>query len=195
MTTWLQTLRPHHYFAIGQIALGLSLLLCLVIIPRYFFRLDQGGVSNYGTEQQTVWLFVFGFGAAALGALLAAARLPTGVVHRRRLQFELVVLAVLYLAVLFSTFSYKDNEAYRQLHVQAALVLFVWMLTSALWLRFVVVRDVIMKRLFIVLAVGFVLSGLTFLGYLHVLFTAQLVSGIAFGYMMTHGMKVLVSKK
>lgn len=185
----MRSISARQFFVAGQIVLGLCLLLCLILVPRYFFSVSQGGVSNYGTESKTVWLFAVGFAVAAMGCLLAAAKLSTRASKHWQLRIMLVLLALLYLGVLFSTFSYKDNEAYRLLHVQAAIALFVWMLISAAWLRFSLVKDVYMRRAFLLLLIGLALSGLTFLGYISILFTAQIFSGVAFGRMMAHALK------
>lgn len=169
--------------------LGLCLLVCILIIPGYFFSLNQGGLSNYGTEDKTVWLFIAGFGAASLGTLLAALTLPRSVTWLWQWRVGLLVLAGLYLAVMLTTFSYKDNESLRQLHEQAALALFAAMLAEALWLRFSATKDPLIKPLFNVFIIGFVLAGLTFAGLLHVLLSAQLLCGVAFGYVVVRGLR------
>ncbi len=181
--------QPHQLFATGQALLGLCLLVCIAIIPSYFFSLDQGGLSNYGTEDKTVWLFVAGFGAASLGAFLAALTLPRSSLRLWQWRAGLLILAGLYLVLMLTTFSYKDNESLRQLHEYAALALFAVMLVEALWLRFTAAKDPLIKPMFNVFAIGFVLAGLTFAGLLHVLFSAQLLCGVAFGYMVVRGLK------
>jgi hypothetical protein len=183
--------KPQTYFAVGQVVLALCLFTCLAIIPSYFFSFDQGGVSNYGTEPRTTGLFVLGFGVATLCTFLAGRTLPQKTKRRNQLQLGLYVLACLYLLVMLTTFSYKLNETFRELHGYASIALFVGMLVGALWLRFVAVRDSPGRWAFVVFCVSLGAGVLTVLGVLHLLFTVQLVCGMAFGYMLTHGIAAL----
>lgn len=184
-------IRPDQYIAVSQLVLGLCLFICLLLIPRYFFSLDQGGVSNYGTEDRTIGLYTIGFGVAAIGTLFASLKLP---VHTPRLAFvrlELLLLSVLYATSLLSTYQYKLNDGFRLLHEQAAIALFVGMLLVTVWLRFVFANDSKTRRAFIIFCVGFLAAALTLSGFLHVLFTAQLISGISFAYILVRGVSIL----
>ncbi len=187
--------RPEWYFALGQIVLGLCFLLCVILIPHYFFSLDQGGVSNYGTESATKLLFAVGFGAASLGTFLAGLKLPTTTSHRTQLRYGLYVLALLYLFVMLSTFSYKLNDSLRHLHGQVSLALFAYAFLGTLWLRFVAVKDVFTKWAFVAFCLSFVVVVLTVMGYIHFLFVGQIASGIAFASLVTHCLAVLRSQK
>ena len=180
-----------NYFVYGQLALGLSLLMCLIIIPKYFFSLDQGGVSNYGTDDRTRTFFTIGFGLATLGSLLAARFLPLKISKRLFSRVMLIILATGYLAVLLTTYSYKVNDFYRVLHERTAIGLFVFMLIFALWLRFFVARqNQGVKRWFWLFGAGIVLAGLTILGIIHLLFTAQILSGVAFAFILNNYLKI-----
>ncbi len=194
--------RPKVFFVAGQIALSLCLLGCVVAVPRYFFSLDQGGISNYGTEPQTVGLYAAGFGAAMLGCTgaLVAARSQLGATSDRfYVQVAMAALAALYLLVMLSTFSYKADDAggwlalVGQLHENAAMALFLTMFVGAFWLRFAGVDDAphdpyapdpAAKWAFLVFCAGFAVGTLTLVGYLHLLFTAQILCGATFGLMM-----------
>lgn len=185
----IKTLQPHHIFAAGQIALGLCLLACLVVLPRYFFSFDQGGISNYGTEPQTKWLFVAGFSAAALGTFMAALALPRHAKRRLQLQLILIILAALYFLVMISTFSYKLSLSRQNLHELAAFALFVYMLLICLWLRFMAVKDNYTNQLFVLFFASLVLGVLNFFGVLHILFAIEVAGGIAFALLLTHGLR------
>lgn len=168
------------YFAAGQLVLAACLFISTLLLPQYFFSLDQGGVSNFGTQGRTVIWFVAGFAAAAGGAF-AAARTITGGGQHRQLRIDLYALAALYLFVMISTFWYKQAEDYRQLHEQASILLFVYMAIMATSLRLSASGDQRTKRLFLVFVCGIILGLATLIGPLTVLFTAQLVAGGAFG--------------
>ncbi len=183
---------PARVIIISQILLGTSLVLCTILIPRYLFSRNQGGVSNYGTHDATRGLFSFGFAAAASGTLLAGVRLRSRVARRADLHFALCSLGVLYLLVLLSTFSYKSTLSAKYLHELAAMALFVGMLLIASWLA---VRGGLTNKstqlAFIVFCGSFLIATLTLFGYLHLLFGAQIVCGVSFGYFLAHNLQIV----
>jgi len=183
------SIRPSQSVAIGQIALGLSLFICLLIIPHYFFTLNQGGVSNYGTSEQTRTLFIFGFAAAAAGTLMASLKLPSGSKKTTNLKISLYLLSLLYVLVLVSTFAYKSGDFTKQLHLWAALVLFLFMLCQSLWIRRSASTDKRLTIAFTLFNFGWIIGILTALEIVHLLFTAQVISGTSFGYMLTRMVK------
>ena len=176
-------MNPRGYFLLGQTILGACLVVCLMLIPGYFFSHDQGGVSNYGTDERTIALFTIGFTAAAAGSLLAGLSLPSSFLQRRRKQLGLFLLALFYTAVLVSTFSYKVSDSLRSIHEYSALALFGVMLAQALWLALKVnPRDSRTRRALTIFLAAFVAGLLTVFGPLHILFTVQIVCGVTFGY-------------
>ncbi len=178
-------IRPSQFVAFGQIALGLSLFIALLITPRYFFASDQGGVSNYGAGDQTRPLFIAGFGAAAAGAFIASLKLPNRFNKSYTLKISLCLLSVLYLLVLFSTFAYKSDASAERLHLWAALVLFLFMLGQSLWMWRSRSGDKRLAAAFALFGIGWFIGILTAFEIVHLLFTAQILSGISFGYMLT----------
>lgn len=179
------TLSSKQHVAFGQIALGLSLFICLLLVPHYLLATNQGGVSNYGTNNTTRILFVFGFGAAALGMFVGATKLPAGPKYARGMKLSMYMLSVLYVLVLLSTFSYKSGAFEKQLHELSALVLFIVMLYQAVQIRFMSADDRRLQIAFIIFCAGWLAGILTAFEVLHVLFTAQILCGVSFGYMLT----------
>lgn len=191
MLSYFKFLQPHHYFASGQIILGICLLVSLVILPSYFFSFDQGGISNYGAEPRTRWLFTAGFSAATLGTLMAAIALPQRSQHRLQLRIVLVILAVLYLLVMMTTFSYKVSPSNQQLHELSALVLFIGMLLTSLWLRLLARKDSYVRTLFRLFMVSLGLGILNFFGVFNILFIIELMAGIVFAMLLTYEIRKL----
>lgn len=179
------TIRSSKYVACGQIALGLSLFICLLIYPHYFFSINQGGVSNYGTSEPTRMLFILGFGAAAIGTFIGSIKLPQVTEKIYSLKIGMYSLSLLYVVVMASTFSYKMGGLYRHLHLWSALVLFLVMLYQTLWIRFKTPPDRRLSNAFILFSIGWLIGILTGFGIIHLLFTAQIISGVSFGYMLT----------
>lgn len=179
------------FFVAGQVVLALCLIISTLILPQYFVSADQGGISNYGTSGRTAGWFIVGFCAAALGSLLSALRFKVTSKHQRRLRIDLYVMALLYTIVMWTTFSYKQNAAYQQLHEQASLFLFFYMLVMSLTLGFLATNDVRIKRAFVVLVIGLLIGLATLVGLIHLLFTAQIMAAAAFGYIVSRSLRLL----
>ncbi len=177
-------IRAYQYILFGQLALGLSILVCLLLIPHYFFSLDQGGISNYGTEDRTRPLFILGFGAASFATFIGSLRLSKKVSKTNRFQIMLVLLSLLYLTLMFSTFSYKDSSDSMQLHERAALGLILAMAAGAVMIRVKGAIDTRIKVAFYVFSIGFAIGLLTLFELVRLLFTFQIICGASFGYML-----------
>jgi hypothetical protein len=163
-------------------------------VPRYFFSLNQGGISNYGTEPQTKWLYAAGFSGATIGTMLAAIVLPKATKRRLQLRFILLILSALYLVVMVSTFSYKLSPSFQQFHELSALVLFISMLLTSLWLRFIAVKNSYINRLFIFLCICMALGVLNYLEVLHILFVIEVVTGVIFALQLTHWLQTSAAR-
>lgn len=179
------TIRSNQYVAYGQIALGLSLFICLLINPHYFFDSNQGGVSNYGTYAQTRPLFTLGFGAAAIGTFMGVLKLQSVSNKTKSLKMSMYLLSSLYLLVLASTFSYKTGGLSNDFHLWAAFLLFLVMAYISLQIRWKTRVDKRLRNAFILFGMGWIIGMLTAFEIVHLLFTAQLISGLSFGYMLT----------
>ncbi|MGI9027941.1 MAG: hypothetical protein ACR2FM_03840 [Candidatus Saccharimonadales bacterium] len=188
------TIRSSQYVACGQIALGLSLFICLLINPHYFFATNQGGVSNYGTYDQTRTLFILGFGAAAIGTFMGSIKLPKVSVKMNRLKMGMYLLSSLYLLVMATTFSYKTGGLNKEFHLWAALVLFLVMLYLSIWIRQKTSAGKRLRNAFIIFCIGSLIGALTAFEIIHLLFTAQVISGVSFGYMLTRIVRICETK-
>lgn len=178
--------------AASQAVLGLCLLACVAIEPGYLFSLDQGGISNFATLGSTVVPFAAGFSAAAAGAVLAAMALPGAAPFARFTQTLLRALAILYVLAFTTGFRYQETDLERTVHETAVISLFVFMLVATVALRLGPGRrDAGARPWSWVFGVGFVLAALTYFGALHVLFTAQLVSGAAFAVLLVRSSRAI----
>ncbi|MBC7708123.1 hypothetical protein H7Y63_02790 [Polaromonas sp.] len=175
--------KAYQYLGVSQLIFGLCLLGCFILIPHYFLDSNQGGISNYGTEAQTSALFILGFGSAALGSLVAAIKLGRSVGFSSSLYW----LALSYLFVLVSTFTYKQNTSQRALHELSAVVLLFAMLLVVFKLRKITRHDVRAKIALIIFMVGFLLGCITSTDIIHMLFTAEVLCALSFGYLLTRG--------
>jgi len=166
--------------ALSQIVFGVNILICILLIPRYFLDLDQGGVSNYGTEPFTNLLFTIGFLSAALGALYATTYYRLS----RSLKIGVTALSLSYLLVMLSTYAYKDNDSLESWHHLAALTLINTMIINLILLRKQLLRAFEMKLACFMFVVGLSLGIMTGKGIATQLLSSQLLCGISFGYIL-----------
>ncbi len=165
------------------------MLLCLILLPHYFFSSNQGGISNYGTEDRTQFIYILGFGTASLFTLIGSYKLSSKTSRIYSLQLALGLLSLIYFVVLLSTFSYKLTSFNKQLHGLAALALFIAMLAGSLWIRFKGYMDSKLKLAFAIFCLGFIIGLLTLVEFVHLLFTSQIICGACFGFMLTHKLR------
>ncbi|HEY8998911.1 MAG TPA: hypothetical protein VIM53_01190 [Candidatus Saccharimonadales bacterium] len=165
---------------IGQIGLIVGLLTCFVLKPQ--FLKSEGGFSNYGVTAVTVPFFTLAFLFAAVGTFMTAQQIA-----RTKLAWSLRILALLFFFVLVSTYPYKVNGAFDDLHKLAAILLFVW--EVALSVYFVRKLHDAPNVLAFALQFGASLAALiTFLGFVHLLFVSQFVEGAAFGVLLVRSL-------
>lgn len=169
---------------LGQLAFGFFILVCTVLLPHYLFEKNEGGISNFGVRSLTAIPYSLAFGLAGIFTLQGVKKLQTKTGVQRKLKVALAVLGFMYLAVLVSTFPYKVNGAFNDLH-QAVSVLFIILeLLLGVWFAFMVHRNVWTYFLLAALIIGFILATLTHFNLIHVLFIAELLIGLSFGALL-----------
>lgn len=168
----------------SQIALFGGLGACFGLIPKFLTEHNEGGVSNYGVHARTIVPYSLAFGLSA-GFVLAAARLIKPATKAwRQLRYIFYIYAGLLLLVLITTYPYKLNDGFKNLHVLSAILIFVFEMAASVWLALVIQRDAVTGWLLAGQLFGFGLGGLTFFGAIHRLFIAQIVTSLTFGLLL-----------
>jgi len=155
-------------------------------MPHFLLEPNEGGVSNYGVHARTVIPYTLAFGLCGVLTLLAAKALPHETPNRRALQWILSLAGSLYILVLISTYTYQVNNVFDTIHVYAGIGLFLLEAVAAIWLARSSIRDALQVVSLAVQIVGCILSVLTYFGYLHVLFIAEMLTNIGFGALLVH---------
>jgi hypothetical protein len=168
----------------GQVSLFLFLFICFLLIPHFLLEANEGGVSNYGTYAKTVVPYTLAFALCGLLTIRAAVRLPRHVIHRRYLMKALMLLGVLYFAVLLSTYLYKLNHNLNNLHVLAGTMLAIYSMILSGWFVLVLAPSGKHRIIFLLQSLGFVITILTYFGYIDILFIAELLTSGAFGVLL-----------
>lgn len=174
---------------LAQLILWAFLFICFLLIPHYLLERNEGGLSNYGVYARTIVPYTLAFGLCGLLSLQAARVLSPKIERRRELRWMLAGFGWLCLFVLESTYLYQVNGVLDDIHIVAGIVLFVFETAAALWLGWVYPRDWLQDFWLVVQLFGFILSVLTFAGHLHILFIAEIMTGLGFGVLLAQTAK------
>jgi len=160
-------------------------------MPQFLLEHNEGGVSNYGTYARTIVPFTLAFMLSAGFALWSACLIPATSKTRRHFRLILQLYALIFLVVMGSTYPYKVNSFFDNLHIAAAILVTCFELATGVWL----VRQggKMADRIWLtVLMVGFIAAVLTLGGVGHILLMTQGVVSLAFGVLLVRGGKRLV---
>lgn len=180
---------------IAQLALLIGLVVCLVLLPRFLFETNEGGISNYGTYARTVVPFTLGFGLCGVFTIMAAWSLPRQTLKYRWLKGALLVSGLLYFLVMVSTYPYKLGHGFDALHVYAGVALVLWDMAFGSWLALILEHNWVNVALLVVQYIGFTLALLTYLGPLHTLFIAECLTSAAFGTLLVRSVRQHLADK
>lgn len=170
----------------SQLALVGFIGVCTLLMPHFLLEHNEGGVSNYGVNARTIVPYSLAFLLCA-GLVLQAARSIRPPAPGRvllHLRFVLHAYAGLMLLVLATTYPYKLNATLTDLHDLTAILSFWFETIASGWLFLAGVRGITTASLLAAQVVGFGLSLATLVGAIHLLFIAQMVSGLAFGLLL-----------
>lgn len=167
----------------GQLVFLAGVAICVALHPGVVLKSDEGGLSNYGVHLRTVVPYTVAFLAPSLASARGAHVVDRDDVSARRLRRVLRGYAVLLVATLLSTYPYQINATWKDIHVAVGVVLFVFeLLATASVVRTLRGGRVVAAASAVV--IGFVLAALTFVGAIHLLFVAQVVTGGAFAVVL-----------
>jgi len=152
---------------IGQICFFAFVGISIALHPGFVFKSNEGGISNYGIHVKTFVPFSLGFLLCSACSALAARRRRGDV-----LAVALYIYAVLLILTLASTFPYKVNSTFKEIHVIVGIAIVVFELVASLVLTWWA-RSWSLVPFLVLSVVGFVVAGLTFLGAFHLLFLGQ----------------------
>lgn len=165
-------------------ALLLSVTLCVLIQPSVVFTSRQGGVSNYGTTIPTLFVFSAGVWVCAVLLLIAAARIKS-----RSLRRLLKILATWYILLAVSTYPYKLNQVFENIHIAVAFGLAFYQLGLIVWLAGLNKFDRFSRLCLGVTVISLFIGVLTIFQIVDQLFTSQIVSAIGFGALLVHSVR------
>lgn len=177
--TWHST--PARDVAIGQVAFAAFIALCVALHPGFVLKANEGGISNYGVHAKTLVPYTLALGLASLFSLRGARSIRVRDGRSRRVRLVLNAYGALMALTLVTTYPYTLDVALKDLHDGVGAVVFAFELVTAA----AMVRSLGRRRgVFLVQLAGFVVGAVTFVGDAHLLFAAQVVSGVAYAVIL-----------
>lgn len=174
-------LQATRYVALSQIAFAFFLAICVAIHPGLVFKVNEGGMSNFGVHAKTVVPYTLALGCAGVLALWATRLIRTTTTAARDFRVLLTTYSWLILLTLVTTYGYTLNAPLKYVHVAVGVAIIVFESAASLWM-YRALRS--LRAVLFVQLVGFVLAALTFFGALHVLFLSQILTGGGFALLL-----------
>lgn len=187
--------RSSKYVTYGQWNLIVFVLLCLSIHPGFVLKRDEGGFSNYGVHIRTVVPYTLTYLGCVIFTLLAAKYLPASGHLTRVLAIVLRSYALLCFLLLVSTYGYTLNAPLKDTHGAIGLIAMLFDPAASLWLFRHMRRSGWNRALVGVEVVGVVLGVIDIVNVAHVLFAAQAVIAIGFGFLLVRGTHEIESQE
>lgn len=175
------------YVLWSQLALLITLIICVVIRPAIVFSKNQGGLSNYGTEMPTLLFFSAGLWIC-IGLLVT-------VLYRLKnhsLSWVLLSLILGYGLLTISTYPYKINELFENIHILVGFFVALLQLVLATFIAIRLRFDGVARVALCIMILGVVVGILTAIQTINQLFTAQFISAIGFGIIFIHAFKMKI---
>lgn len=165
----------------GQIGLALFTAVCVALHPGIVLKANEGGISNYGVHAKTFVFYTLALGLPGVSALVAARRLEPAKGRTHQVRRLLQLYAALILITLVTTYPYSLNTPLKDLHDAVGAVTVTFESAASVWIVTRLGRE---RAVLAIQLAGYVLAVLTFVGPLHLLFVAQLVTGVPFAVLL-----------
>ena len=168
------------YFSLvaAQCSLAVGLIICILLAPHIIPA--EGGLSYFGIDHLTIPFFTIGLSLASFFTIRASYQLKSS---KRKVQLNPLViraLGVMLFLTMLSTYPYRINVYFGDLHLVIACSLFLYLVYISYWLLTRLGSTTLEWLLFGVQAVSLLLAPPSWDGYIHLLFTAQTASLLAF---------------
>jgi hypothetical protein len=165
----------------GQLLFLTGIGICLIIDPSYLLQVDQGGVSNYGTQLDTLIPYFAGISAAAVTTLMAARRRYLDDNFAGYLRY----LGWIYAVSAVTTLPYQLNETLRLIHELSTVALFLYGTAGAVWLFTRLDRSASLWGAVSLLMLGFTITLDNYFGGVTLLLLGELFSLVGFAWLLS----------
>ena len=175
----------------SQLSLAALSTLCVMLHPGFVLKWDEGGFSNYGVHVKTAAAYTLAFVLCAWFAALASRRLRATTNAARTQRRVLVVYAVLMVLTLVSTYGYTIDRPLKDVHTAVGILTMLFEPLTSLWMYSLLKGSKWRRVLLTTVLAGLTLGVVDFVGLLHVLFLAQVLTGVGFGFLLVQSVSRL----
>ncbi|MDE3082951.1 MAG: hypothetical protein KGJ39_05990 [Acidobacteriota bacterium] len=185
--------RAYTYALYSQLTLLVFVGVCLALHPGLVLKWNEAGLSNYGIHIRTAIPYSLAFAGSAAFAVMAARATPADSPRRIILRSMLGAYAFLSVLALLSTYGYTLNATLKHIHMAAGIAIMVFEPLASLWL-YRQVRGFRRDSVWLSLELaGLVIAAIDLAALLHVLFLAQVLTGVSFGVLLVHATRRVTS--
>jgi hypothetical protein len=172
--------RALSYVVRGEITFLFFTAVSVALHPGFVLKRNEGGMSNYGVHLKTAAFYTLALLCLALYSHRAALLYRGGDSRVKGLRVLLMTYSVVVFLVLLSTYAYTLNAFLKDIHFGLGTALIVVVGVGSLWMYRQWPASVGVGVLLFIQIVGDVLSLLTVVGMLHVLFLSEIVANVGF---------------
>jgi hypothetical protein len=179
------------YLWISQLSFFGLLIICSSIIPSV--ARSGGGVSNFGNHSSTVTLYTAAFLICSLFLILSSLEIFK-TKKNYVLAYGLILLALLEILVLVSTFPRHIRWIYSVIHDDIGIALFDYEFLLSIWFL-ANLRTKKVAVLFLIEFIGQMIALFTILKFFHLLFIGQMIEAVGFGLLLATSVSMMVPQK
>ena len=172
--------RASSYVVRGEITFLFFTAVSVALHPGFVLKRNEGGMSDYGSHIKTVVPYTLALLCLALYSHRAALLYRGGDERAKGLRTLLRAYSAVVFFVLLSTYVYTLNSVLKDLHFAVGTALIVVVGVGSLWMYRQWPASKGVGLLLSIQLVADVLSLLTVVGMLHVLFLSEILANVAF---------------
>jgi hypothetical protein len=164
----------------GEVSFLFFTAVSVALHPGFVLKRNEGGMSNYGVHIKTAVFYTLALLCLSLYSRRAALLYRGGDSRTKGLRTLLLAYSAVIFLVLLSTYAYTLNPVLKDIHFALGTSLIVVVGVGSLWMYRLWTPSVGVGVLLFIQIVGDVLSLLTVVGMLHVLFLSEILANVSF---------------
>jgi hypothetical protein len=176
--------RAATYVVRGEIAFLFFTAISVALHPGFVLKRNEGGMSNYGVHLETALPYTLALLSLALYSHRAALLYRDGDKRSKKLRVLLTWYSAVVVAVMVSTYVYTLSSTLKDVHFALGTALIVVVGVGSLWLYRLWSPSPGVGVLLFIQLVGDVLSLLTVVGWLHLLFVSEILANVGFAALL-----------
>jgi len=181
--------RAGTYIVYSQLSLLFFMSVCIALHPGLVLKWNEAGLSNYGIHIKTAVPYTLALGLCSFFAIMAARSLGAADRLVKEVRILLSVYGGLVLLSMLSTYVYTLSTPLKNFHIVSNIATVLFGSGASLWM-YAKLRASRVDAVWLGIQIaGFILGLIDFFKVLHVLFLAQVFTGVGFGFLVVHAVR------